>query len=324
DNTTIDDFYLLKVIGKGSYGKVMLARHKNSGKVYAIKVITKKSLQRRPGDIARIMAERNVLARNISHPFLVGLQYAFQTTQKLYFCIDYVNGGELFFHLQRDQRFDERRAQFYVAEITLALEYLHNLNIVYRDLKPENCLLDSKGHIRIVDFGLAKDVSRAADAKTSTFCGTPEYLAPEVLRQEAYGKSVDWYCLGAVLYEMLVGAPPFYSRDSKDMFHGILHGSLEFPDHVSPVARDLIVRLTSRNPLTRLGSGVRGSYHVKAHRFFEGINWKRLYTKEITPPYNPDVAGIFDLKHIDPAFSNEPIPQSLLDEGTISLALREE
>ncbi|KAJ1970207.1 Serine/threonine-protein kinase Sgk2 [Dimargaris xerosporica] len=335
---SLDDFCLLKVIGKGSYGKVMLARHKHSAKVYAIKVISKRQLRGRPDEIARVMSERTVLERSINHPFLVGLQYAFQTEEKLYFCIDYVNGGELFFHLQRDQRFNETRARFYVAEITLALAYLHDRGIVYRDLKPENCLLDSQGHIRLVDFGLAKDMSQAVDAKTSTFCGTPQYLAPEVLLQQSYGKVVDWYCLGAVLYEMLVGLPPYYSPDNHVMFNRILHSSLSFPSFVSSVARDFIRKLLARNPDQRLGSTVTrqsssstnsghrsghvwGAAAVQAHPFFHGLDWDKLYRKEIPPPYNPDVAGIFDLKNIDPEFSAEPIPQSLIDEGTISLAL---
>ncbi|KAJ1919933.1 Serine/threonine-protein kinase Sgk2 [Tieghemiomyces parasiticus] len=314
--TTIDDFTLLKVIGKGSYGKVGFIAE---GLVYAIKVLSKQSLRQRPHEIVRVMAERSVLERSVNHPFLVGLRYAFQTQDNLYFCIDYVNGGELFIHLQRDQRFEEDRARFYAAEITLALGHLHALRIVYRDLKPENCLLDAHGHIRLVDFGLSKDMTHIAEAKTATFCGTPEYLAPEILSRHRYDHAVDWYCLGAVLYEMLVGLPPFFSRDTGLLFQGILHGELNFPDHVSDGARHLISRLMDRNPATRLGEGPQGTRDVQAHPFFDGIDWKKLYAKEISPPYNPDVAGTFDLKHIDPAFSAEPVPQSVLNEGTVNL-----
>ncbi|KAJ1930810.1 hypothetical protein FBU59_006927, partial [Linderina macrospora] len=198
---SLDDFHLLSVIGKGSYGKVMLARYKDTGKVMAIKVISKSKLRGRPNEIRRVMSERRVLERTVQHPFLVGLQCAFQTKEKLYFCLDYVNGGELFFHLQRERRFAENRARFYAAEITSALAYLHGMDVVYRDLKPENCLLDARGHVRIVDFGLAKEVSPIVwrtegsalysleeGGKTATFCGTPEYLAPEVLLRQSYGK----------------------------------------------------------------------------------------------------------------------------------------
>ena len=197
------DFEFLKVIGKGSFGKVLLAKHKKEEKIYAVKVLAKKMILKR-NEKAHIMCERSVLLKNLHHPFLVGLQYSFQTRDKLYFVLHYVNGGELFFHLQKERYFPEPRARFYAAEITSALGYLHSQGIVYRDLKPENILLDAEGHIVLTDFGLCKDGLRDRDT-TNTFCGTPEYLAPEVLRKEAYDRCVDWWCLGAVLYEMIYG-----------------------------------------------------------------------------------------------------------------------
>jgi serine/threonine protein kinase len=305
----LDDFCLLSVIGKGSYGKVMLARHKETGAVYAIKAISKSKIRGRPADIRRVMSEREILRRNATHPFLIGLRYSFQSAQKLYLCIDYVSGGELFFHLQRDRRFPEARARFYACEILSALEYLHELGFVYRDLKPENLLLDSEGHIRLVDFGLAKNTG---EGKTSTFCGTPEYLAPEVLKRQRYGKEVDWYCFGSVLYEMLVGLPPFYSPDDRDMFDRILHERVRFPNFVSKAARMLIVNLLERNPKLRLG--VRGADEVKSQAFFRGIDWDRVYRKEYPVPFDPQVAGTMDLHNIDPKFCGEPIPSSLLGE----------
>ncbi|RKP27352.1 serine/threonine-protein kinase Sgk2, partial [Syncephalis pseudoplumigaleata] len=303
----LDDFCLLSVIGKGSYGKVMLARHKETGTVYAIKAISKSKIRGRPADIRRVMSEREVLRRNATHPFLIGLRYSFQSAQKLYLCVDYVSGGELFFHLQRDRRFPEARTRFYACEILSALEYLHELGFVYRDLKPENLLLDSEGHIRLVDFGLAKNTG---EGKTSTFCGTPEYLAPEVLRRQRYGKEVDWYCFGSVIYEMLVGLPPFYSPDDRDMFDRILHERVRFPNFVSKPARVLIVNLLERNPKLRLGS--RGASEVKSQAFFRGIDWDRVYRKEYPVPFDPQVAGTMDLHNIDPKFCGEPIPNSLL------------
>ncbi|RKP09853.1 kinase-like domain-containing protein, partial [Thamnocephalis sphaerospora] len=303
----LDDFCLLSVIGKGSYGKVMLARHKASGKVYAIKAISKSKLRGRPADIRRVMSEREVLRRNATHPFLIGLRYSFQSAQKLYLCIDYVSGGELFFHLQRERRFPEARVRFYACEILSALEYLHSLGFVYRDLKPENLLLDSEGHIRLVDFGLTKNTG---DGTTSTFCGTPEYLAPEVLRQQRYGKEVDWYCFGSVLYEMLVGLPPFYSPDDRDMFDRILHERVRFPSFVGKAARALITGLLERNPNLRLGS--RGAEEVKRQPYFKNIDWGKVYRKEYPTPFNPDVTSTMDLHNIDPKFCGEPIPNSLL------------
>ena len=197
------DFEFLKMIGKGSFGKVLLAKHKKEKRVYAVKVLAKKMILKR-NEKTHIMCERNVLLKNLNHPFLVGLRYSFQSKDKLYFVLDYVNGGELFFHLQKERYFSESRARFYAAEITSALGYLHSEKIVYRDLKPENILLDAEGHIVLTDFGLCKDGLSGRET-TNTFCGTPEYLAPEVLRKEAYDRCVDWWCLGAVVYEMIYG-----------------------------------------------------------------------------------------------------------------------
>ncbi|KAJ2109061.1 Serine/threonine-protein kinase Sgk2, partial [Coemansia sp. RSA 922] len=350
----LDDFQLLSIIGKGSYGKVMLARYKDTGKVMAIKVISKSKLRGRPNEIRRVMSERKVLERTIEHPFLVGLQCAFQTKEKLFFCLDYVNGGELFFHLQRERRFSENRARFYAAEITSALEYLHGMGVVYRDLKPENCLLDADGHVKIVDFGLAKEVgpvvwrtegsalySVEEGGKTGTFCGTPEYLAPEVLLRQRYGKDVDWYCLGAVLYEMLTGLPPFYDQDNNTMYRRILHEPLCFPATLPPplkgngsyndscgsvpgasigkLAQDFIVRILERDPQKRLGHGVFGTENVKRHVFFHGIDWDKIYRQEYAPPFVPKVSSIFDLSNIDPEFRNEPIPESILMEGQVDI-----
>ena len=317
DKTRLEDFVLLRVIGKGSYGKVMLARHKATGQVYAVKAISKRELRKRPHEIQRIMAERNVLRANVNHPFLVGLRYSFQSPARLYFCVDYVNGGELFFHLQKERRFSPDRVRFYAAEIASALAYLHSLGIIYRDLKPENCLLDSDGHVRIVDFGLAKTVTDLPKQKTSTFCGTPEYLAPEVLAQKPYGLAVDWYCLGALVHEMLVGLPPFYSTDHAEMYRRILTERLSLhPDYIRDGAtRDFLTRLLERNPAKRLGGGKAGSAEVMGHPYFNGIDWDVLYRKEYDPPYKPKVTNEMDLRHIDPAFTQDPISRSLRKEA---------
>ncbi|KAI7830073.1 kinase-like domain-containing protein [Kickxella alabastrina] len=287
-------------------------------------------------------------------PFLVGLQCAFQTKEKLFFCLDYVNGGELFFHLQRERRFGENRSRFYAAEIASALSYLHSMDVVYRDLKPENCLLDARGHVRIVDFGLAKEVgpvvwrtegsalySVEEGGKTGTFCGTPEYLAPEVLLRQRYGKEVDWYCLGAVIYEMLTGLPPFYHQDNNTMYQRVLSENLRFPTSLPPpapcngemhpgsgniasnsigrYAQDFVFQIMKRDPQDRLGHGVFGTENVKRHPFFHGIDWGKIYRQEYAPPFVPKVSSIFDLSNIDPEFRNEPIPESILAEGQIDL-----
>ncbi|XP_011403713.2 PREDICTED: serine/threonine-protein kinase Sgk1-like [Amphimedon queenslandica] len=305
ESAAITDFKLLKVIGKGSFGKVYLGRHIDTNKHYAIKVLQKKAIVKR-NEVKHIMAERNVLLRNVTHPFLVGLHYSFQTGTKLYFVLDYVNGGELFFHLQRERVFEEPRARFYAAEITSALGYLHEQDIVYRDLKPENILLDKQGHIILTDFGLCKEDVKQGET-TSTFCGTPEYLAPEVLRKQDYGRPVDWWCLGVVTYEMMYGLPPFYSRDVAEMYDGILHKPLRLRPNITPAGRSLLEGLLQKDKNHRLGSGVRDYKDIMDHLFFRSINWDDLFLKKLEPPFNPNVSGDLDLRHFDQEFTNEAI-----------------
>ncbi|XP_015239891.1 PREDICTED: serine/threonine-protein kinase Sgk3 [Cyprinodon variegatus] len=302
------DFDFLKVIGKGSFGKVFLAKRKHDGKCYAVKVLQKKVILNRK-EQKHIMAERNVLLKNVKHPFLVGLHYSFQTTDKLYFVLDFVNGGELFFHLQRERTFSETRAKFYIAEMASALGYLHSLDIVYRDLKPENILLDHEGHIVLTDFGLCKEGISQTDT-TSTFCGTPEYLAPEVLRKHPYDNTVDWWCLGSVLYEMLFGLPPFYSRDTHEMYDNILHKPLAMHPGASSIAWSLLQGLLEKDRTHRLGS--RDDFNeIKTHSFFSSINWNDLEQKKIPVPFKPNVSSPCDITNFDPEFTEEMVPNSI-------------
>ncbi|TNN44458.1 Serine/threonine-protein kinase Sgk1 [Liparis tanakae] len=315
------DFDYLKIIGKGSFGKVLLARHKESTKYYAVKVLQKKIIMKKK-EQKHIMAERSVLMKNIKHPFLVGLHYSFQTTDKLYFVLDYVNGGELFYHLQRERVFLEPRARFYAAEIASALGYLHSLHIVYRDLKPENILLDSQGHIVLTDFGLCKE-GLTNNGTTTTFCGTPEYLAPEVLQKQAYDRTVDWWCLGSVLYEMLYGLPPFYSRNTAEMYNNILHKSPVLKPNVSNAGRELLEGLLQKDRTKRLG--VKDDFlELKFHSFFSPINWEDLMAKRITPPFVPSVSGPTDLQHFDPEFTHLPVSNSLCNDSlTVTSSVKE-
>ncbi|KFO32210.1 Serine/threonine-protein kinase Sgk1 [Fukomys damarensis] len=302
------DFHFLKVIGKGSFGKVLLARHKAEEAFYAVKVLQKKAILKKKEE-KHIMSERNVLLKNVKHPFLVGLHFSFQTADKLYFVLDYINGGELFYHLQRERCFLEPRARFYAAEIASALGYLHSLNIVYRDLKPENILLDSQGHIVLTDFGLCKE-NIEHNGTTSTFCGTPEYLAPEVLHKQPYDRTVDWWCLGAVLYEMLYGLPPFYSRNTAEMYDNILNKPLQLKPNITNSARHLLEGLLQKDRTKRLGAKD-DFMELKSHIFFSLINWDDLINKKIMPPFNPNVSGPSDLRHFDPEFTEEPVPNSI-------------
>uniref|UniRef100_A0A672P0X5 Serine/threonine-protein kinase Sgk1 n=1 Tax=Sinocyclocheilus grahami TaxID=75366 RepID=A0A672P0X5_SINGR len=309
------DFDFLKVIGKGSFGKVLLAKRKWDGKCYAIKVLQKKVILKR-SEQKHIMAERNVLLKNVKHPFLVGLHYSFQTTDKLYFVLDFVNGGELFFHLQKERTFPEPRAKFYIAEMASALGYLHSLNIVYRDLKPENILLDSQGHIVLTDFGLCKEGMSQADT-TTTFCGTPEYLAPEVLRKQPYDNTVDWWCLGSVLYEMLYGLPPFYSRDTHEMYDNILHKELIMRPGASTAAWSILQALLEKDNTRRLG--YRDDFVIKGHEFFSSINWDDLEQKKLPPPFNPSVESQYDISNFDPEFTEETVPNSVCFSSGLSI-----
>eukprot|EP00049_Salpingoeca_infusionum_P007176 m.116443 g.116443 ORF g.116443 m.116443 type:complete len:501 (-) comp13611_c0_seq1:686-2188(-) len=306
---TAEDFDMLSVIGRGSFGRVFLARHKRQNTLYAVKILGKELILKN-NEVKHVMSERNVLRGNVKHPFLVGLHFSFQTPSKLFFVLDYVNGGELFFHLQKEKRFSPLRAQFYAAEIASAIGYLHSLNIVYRDLKPENVLFDAEGHIKLTDFGLCKEGVQPG-ATTKTFCGTPEYLAPEVLQRQRYGHPVDWWCLGCVTYEMMCGLPPFYSSNVDEMYDRILHDRLRFPDHVPVVAREWLGAMLQRDPSIRLGSGPDDVKQVISHRFFKTIDFAALERRELVPPWKPQLASDTDIGNFDQTFVREPIPPSV-------------
>lgn len=289
------------MVGKGSFGKVMQVKKKDTGAIYAMKVLKKDHLIKRK-QVAHTKTERKVLA-SIDHPFVVSLRFAFQTDTKLYMILDYFTGGELFFHLKTQQRFSEELARFYAAEIAMALDCLHKHNIIYRDLKPENVLLDNEGHIRLTDFGLSKD-SVGTSELTHTFCGTPEYLAPEVIKGEGYGQVVDWWSLGTLLFEMLTGLPPFFNSNLHVMYEKILRAKLVFPSTLQPDAKSLLQALLERDPTKRLGAG--GVEEIKRHPFFRSINWDALMAKALVPPFKPTtVDGAEDVTNVDEEFKNE-------------------
>jgi len=309
---TKDDFELLTVIGKGSFGKVMQVRKKDDGKIYAMKVLRKDTIVARK-QVAHTKAEKNILMK-IQHPFIVNLNYAFQTKDKLYMILDYINGGELFFHLKKEGRFAESRVKMYAAEIVCALAHLHSLDIVYRDLKPENILLDSDGHICITDFGLSKKLE--ADGGTHTFCGTPEYLAPEVLKGHGHGIAVDWWSLGTLLFEMMTGLPPFYAQNVNVMYQKILSGELRFPNYISEEAKSLLEGLLTRDPALRLGT--KGGDEVKGHPWFADVEWEKLIRKEIEPTFKPKVRSVDDTSQIDPQFTRERPIDSVAETSVLS------
>ncbi|XP_035490617.2 serine/threonine-protein kinase Sgk2b isoform X1 [Scophthalmus maximus] len=302
------DFDYLKVIGRGSFGKVLLARHRKQGGYYAVKVLQKQMVVKRK-EQRHVMVERSVLLKGLQHPFLVGLNFSFQTPNMLYFVLDYVNGGELFYYLQREGSFAEPRSAFYTAEMAMAVGYLHSLDIVYRDLKPENILLDSGGHVMLTDFGLCKE-GVALGGTMHTFCGTPEYLAPEVLQGHPYSPAVDWWGLGTVLFEMLYGLPPFYSRNMAEMFENKLNAPLQLGSGVTPAARSLLEGLLERDVSKRLGASS-DLVELQEHPFFASIDWDDLLARKVTPPFIPNVTGPCDISHIDPEFTLQPVPSSV-------------
>lgn len=301
---TLENFEFLKVLGKGTFGKVILCREKTTAKLYAIKILKKEVIVQKD-EVAHTMAENRVLKKT-NHPFLISLKYSFQTVDRLCFVMQYVNGGELFFHLSRERVFSEDRTRFYGAEIISALGYLHSHQIIYRDLKPENLLLDQDGHIKIADFGLCKE-QITHENTTTTFCGTPEYLAPEILEDNDYGLAVDWWGTGVLMYEMMCGRLPFYSTDHSILFTLILMEEVKFPRNISNNARSLLAGLLKKNPRDRLGGGPNDAKEIMAHAFFSSISWTDLLLRRIPPPFKPQVSSDTDTCYFDSVFTGESV-----------------
>jgi serum/glucocorticoid-regulated kinase 2 len=250
------------------------------------------------------------------------LKFSFQSEQKLYLVLAFVNGGELFHHLQREQRFNEERSRFYSAELLLALEHLHDLDIVYRDLKPENILLDYTGHIALCDFGLCKLNMKDSDT-TNTFCGTPEYLAPEILNAQGYNKTIDWWTLGVLLYEMLSGLPPFYDENTDSMYRKILEDPLLFGPEIGTEARGILTSLLTRDPSRRLGAN--GAAEIRKHPFFgRHLDFKKLLAKEIQPPFKPSVASPVDVSNFDTVFTTEEAFDSVVEDSQLSQTVQDQ
>mmetsp|Transcript_2202 Transcript_2202/g.5035 ORF Transcript_2202/g.5035 Transcript_2202/m.5035 type:complete len:329 (-) Transcript_2202:359-1345(-) len=308
----LDDFVLVKVLGKGSYGKVMLVRGTKDNSLYAMKMLRKENIIKR-NQVEHTRTERAVL-ETVSHPFIVTLHYAFQTPKKLYMVMEYCPGGELFFHLSRAGRFTEGKTRFYTAETSSAVSYLHQLNVIYRDLKPENLLIDAEGHAKITDFGLSKE-GIEDNHSAMTMCGTPEYLAPEILDKGGHGKAVDWYSVGALTYEMLTGLPPYYTKDRQKLFERIRRGDLQYPDYIKPLAKTFLQALLQRDPDQRLGGGKRGGEDVKGHAFFMDLDWQALEARRIQPPFRPSLNRGDDVKYFEKDFVGQPVVNSEVGEG---------
>lgn len=316
-----DDFQILRLIGKGTFGQVYQVRKKDSNRIYAMKVLSKKVIVQKK-EVAHTVGERNILVRTATSesPFIVGLKFSFQTQNDLFLVTDYMSGGELFWHLQKEGRFDEKRAKFYIAELILAIQHLHHNDIVYRDLKPENILLDANGHIALCDFGLSK-ANLTKNDTTNTFCGTTEYLAPEVLLDESgYTKMVDFWSLGVLVFEMCCGWSPFYAEDTQQMYKNIAFGKVRFPrDTLSQEGRNFVKGLLNRNPKHRLGA-IDDAEELKRHPFFADVDWVSLSKKVITPPFKPKLKSETDVSYFDPEFTNALNTNGSLNERAQQLA----
>jgi len=311
DTVKLHDFELLALVGSGAFGKVIQVKKKDTGRIYALKVLSKKDVLA-TNQMRATETERRVL-EVVNHPFIVKLFYAFQTTDKLCFVLDFVNGGDIFSLIKQSKRLPESDCMFYSAQLVMALEYLHEMDIIYRDLKPENVLLDKQGYLKLTDFGLSKD---AVQDRTYTIVGSPYYIAPEIVLKQGHSKVADWWSLGILCYEMVVGLPPFYSDNFHMSYRRLLEEPLQFPRHTSEICCDLLRGLLKIDPRSRLGSG-EDLHHsvaqdIRQHAFYKTLSWDKLLAKQLPPPYIPDVSSDRDVSHFELAASREG---ALLSEG---------
>jgi serine/threonine protein kinase len=310
---TADNFESITCLGKGTYGTVVLVRQKETGRLFAQKQFKKASLVVHKKLVEQTKTERVILESVNRHPFVVKLYYAFQDDEKLYLILEYAQGGELFHHLSLERMFSEETAAFYLAEMVLALDHLHNtVGVVYRDLKPENCLLDAEGHLLLTDFGLSKVPVDTAD-KCRSFLGTVEYMAPEIISGHEYGMAVDWWSLGALAHDLLTGSPPFMGPNNAKIQHKILHSKLQLPYFLGPDAKDFLTRLLRKDPNKRLGANMpKDLQTIKSHRFFRKIDWKKLARREVEPPIRPVITDPALAENFSAEFTGRTMSPTLI------------
>jgi serine/threonine protein kinase len=294
ESISLHDFELVGQLGSGMFGRVQLVRHNATRRTYALKSMNKEAIVQL-NQVTHVNSEC-VLLSTLRHPFAVELVSSFQDHENIYLVMEAVLGGEIFAHLRRMNSFSEDIARFYAAEIVLVLEYLHSRAIVYRDLKPENILLAQDGHVKLIDFGFSKILD---NNRTHTMCGTPDYLAPEIILGEGYGTEVDWWALGVLIYEMLAGYPPFYDENPFQIYENILKGKVHYPPTLTSAGKDLLRRLLQLDRSCRLGGSQRGGCELKEHAWFAGIDWQALLERRIRPPIIPTIQHDSDISNFD-------------------------
>ena len=303
----VKDFEKLKTVGLGSYGRVRLCKQKKTGEIFVMKILKKNEIIKQK-QVDHVYSEFNILS-TLKHPFIVQLVgFNFEDPKYIYFVLEYIQGGELFTLLRTKGTFPVPQTKFYIAHIITIFEYLHSKNIVYRDLKPENILINKNGYLKLTDFGFAKILE---NEKTYTLCGTPEYLAPEIILNKGHGKAVDWWTLGILLYEMLVGIDPFSDDDPMKTYQKILKGKINFPKTIDKDAKSLIKHLLTQDTSKRCGCLKNGVKDILNHRFFDGFDWKNFVYLTLTPPYIPDV------KSEDDTSNFEKYPESDLESPAV-------